>query len=438
LKQVFRFNDEVEFDSASSAEFAELLLSIPGDVRTQLTKTFGLGIRFDRNPILTRYDGRKVGFGSFSSSGDREVHFVIAPKTNSLRLQNLFQALGKYVNLNHIRFDSIVSSAPTEQAKDDFTFAFLLKLLEEIVISSTHLLNAAYKRKEIAVQGGVKGRPLLVKSMKNMVLGRNTGIICEVLDDEGLQDYAAVLLATARSIGELLEDWHEITAQKQHDSLAKLRYITSRFSNQTNVPFNRSLLYKVCRPPFPYGLKDVLYKCMRYWQWQGAMKISNAGNASYGYWSVVMELDLIFQDYVGFSWHTSLEPQFKWHPNKEFKYLLRRPDGVNTEQKIKPDHLFIDQGSNLMLIVDAKYSEKIAAEDQIYQIAAYLSYCYEESLNCNDKIGILVYPGDTWQVEPVLGFRERIYCVRLPIQPHLKQVEIAKFLATATERSTTD
>lgn len=423
MDRVFRFNEDFDFDDEKSVEFASFLRQATDQVRENLSKTFGIGIRTSKLPIRTSYDGRKVGFGTFVAAGTK-IHFSIAPKTNTLRLKTLFQALESHVDAAHIRYTRVVSNAPAQQGKDDFTFTFLLRLLDEIGAASTFLLNASYKKRETLIRGGIKGRPLLEKSFKRLMLGKEFGIICQMLDDEGLRDYAVVLLRTAESVANLLDKWYDLTGYQHHATLNRIKFIAAHLASRSGQSFSRSLLYKVCRPPFPYGLRDILYKCMLYWQWGGDFRLAEQGATTSGFWGVVIDLDLIYQTYVGHSWHHSLGDEFTWFQAPSFPYVVEG----QANRKIILDHLYVGKNNNLALIVDAKYSRNIAAEDHLYQMLSYQNYRYSEWSNSYQKIGFLIYPGDDWVISKIDGFEAEIYAVQMPITSELHRVEIPMVL----------
>lgn len=435
--RVFRFNDEDSFNSSRSAQFAGLVMQAATSIRDMLTKSFGLSLNLKSADIRIVHDGRRIGAGAFRVHGE-QVNFVISPKLAQQDFALIFDALASHTEelRTHFHLVSPAESVPAVGEQDLFTPFFLHALLHEIVEASVHLFNISLKTNTVIARGGVRGRPLLQKSATNMITGRGWGLFCEVRDPAGLRDYAVVLLETAKSIERRLSDWAEIWPQSDLAYHSKKQFVLTHLQSLSHARFTRALLYKVCRPPFPYGLREILYKCLRYWEWQGRFKASETDASGFDYTSVVIFLDKIFEIYVREVWRHSLRSGVVLRSQYNFPYtveLCNEDVAVHSSTgSIKPDHIFWDQLNKTLLIVDAKYSREVGAEEHLYQMLSYLSYDYPD-YQTDRRCGVLVYPGTNWKVEQLVGFSQKIYCIQIPIQSELYMEEVDRFVTKAFE-----
>ena len=428
MKFIYKFIDKESFHSRKSSEFAELVLQSSGQVRRILAKEFGLSISLVDDPIRVVHDGRKVGIGSFSTPKG-EVNFSISPKEESIRLKTLFQALGPDAAKSQVRFDRATAIAPTTPREDDFTPAFLLGLLEDISSVSVQFLAAALRKKNVLVRGGVRGRPLIRKYVMDLILGRGFGIYCEVLDDESLREYTVVLVATAVDVVSLLRGWEEMLLAAEHDPKKSLNYIVSRFGVRDATEFRLPLLFRLCRPPFPYGLRDILYKCLQYWRWRGDFGTAEDRTHLLGFWRMSIGLDDVFERYVQKIWRESLGEGFEDKGKQKYTYSIKGFDGSKADRSIEPDCIFLDKTSGTLFVVDAKYRTDVGARDQVFQMVTYLDYTYPDLENVNSKVGVLVYPGDVWRTGVVNDFGKNVYFVQMPVREKVCHPEILAFAA---------
>lgn len=425
MHKVFDFSASNDFQSQDSYLFAQYLLSAERNTRNSILKTFGLDI--STTSLRTIHDGTKVGFGSFSTNGTI-VNFSISPKTSAVDLDSLLVALGNHLDLDNIRLQEQRLSVPTIQGAHTFTFALLLKLLQDIARASIHLFNASIEKDTITVTGGIRGRPLIARTLRYASLGKPQFIACEVLSHENLTDYATILCVTAESVFNKIQNLSPAFSALVANEMSLIRRVGLKFGILSHYQLNKSLLYKVVRPPFPFGLQGILYKCMQYWQWQGNYKINNVGIAKRGYWAVVIDIAMIFQSYVGNVWLESAKTlQLEKVAPKDTTYKV----GNHKAASLRLDHLFYHRQEHTALILDAKYSNKVGDEQHIYQILSYLTHSYRQ-FSTNDvktrKVGILVYPGHEWKLLEVLGFDCEAYCVTLPVQRSLYSQPIHDFV----------
>ena len=434
MKQVYNFSTPESFSSKESEEFAKLLLDVPTSVRTQILPRFGLSIDVNAPSVRVRHNGRKVGVGSFQFR-ENKIHFRIAPKTEAIKLKILNEALQEKGALSSLAKFSSLSRGPMSEGDDDFTPIYLLGLLDEIVASSKFLLSTNYKKKQVVSRGGVKGRPLLMKTLIDFELGKGANVYCETLDNKSLREYALILFETANSIISILNDWSSIVDEKKMLDASKLKFLSSRFGLSNTVGFSPSLVFKVCRPPFPYGLKEVLYKCLRYWKWQYQFHLEEPGQAFFDYFHIIVELDRLFELYVGKVWKTVLGDLFEASSGTKFKYRVSKSDtfGIKSASAIILDHSFYNKNKKEMIVVDAKYRKDVATNTQIYQMLAYSSYLYPFESGIENIAGILVYPGSVFSYGEVSGFDKRIYYMQLPIVSPLPLDEVSDFVSKVLE-----
>lgn len=430
--KVFKFSDRLSFDSSLSSDFAEILSKSSGQVRTRLSKNYGISLRFDSDPIRITHDGRKIGIGSFKAAGV-EIHFSILPKEESIALTSLIEALSDSTDLDdYVRFERKLSHAPTSNAPSDFSFSFQKQLLEKILKSIRDISGANNSKKLIHSIGGIKGRPLISRSISNLLLARTIGIQCEVLDSIDLAAHITVLFATARSLNHNLSLIAQINPKYACTDLNGIyKQTISRFPNVDVRKFNRSILYKVCRPPYPFGLKNVLSECLLYWMWKGNYSIGLDKNLEYE--EISIDLDMLFERYVGLVFEASAGHAFIKKEKSSFAYYLSSNSDTITQteqRKIIPDFIFTSRTSKALLIVDAKYRNVIATSDQVAQIISYLEYQgYDAADEMKSRVGILAYPGERYEVSELGPFSRKIYAVKIPIKSTLKNEELGIFLS---------
>ena len=143
--------------------FADELRQAPPLVRDRISKQFGLTLAFDAGGIRVDYDGRKVGFGSFSNNQGKTT-FSISPKVDDLDVTALFNCIDALdLSNNIVRFENSQESSVHEEQTNPFSWAFLLGLLDEINQTGTtgimathdHRVVNAMRRRVIQLDRGV-------------------------------------------------------------------------------------------------------------------------------------------------------------------------------------------------------------------------------------------------------------------------------------------
>jgi hypothetical protein len=83
---------------------------------------------------------------------------------------------------------------------------------------------------------------------------------------------------------------------------------------------------------------------MWYWQWHGGIHLDQGGKVSLGYWQMTVDLDQLFEMYVGEVWNASIGKDFEWTSSPEYDYKIDNFDNTFSDRKIIPDHLFLHRG----------------------------------------------------------------------------------------------
>lgn len=421
-RKVIKFSDSSSFGKEHAEDFIRLLYQSDARTRQHILDTYGFRIEDRGEGRKLRYDGRRVGIGHFRAD-DKDVTFQLLPKVETLRLKNLFSALGEeHIKHNRGRFEKLDSRSPVTQDEGNFTPSFLLALLEEIRQFASRFNPVFLRRKEIFVKGGVKGRPLLRKSITNILLGRQLGWNCEVLDNAGLHRYIVVLLATAHDIEETLKEWAPLLKTTNEEPREALKEIQAHLGTRDTSPFSTSLLMQICRPPYPFGLRDILLKCLRYWRWKGYYRADDQSLRDSSYYGLVVQMDSLFDDYVGIAFRKSLDSSFAWQRNFTYEFTLTdEKDNHSNKRGIDPDHIFASEDGRRAFIVEVKYKEEVDRSD-LFQILAYLTFHYPKSRhmpaldNSFTKIGVLAYPGAEWKCKSVSNFDSLLFIMELPIK----------------------
>ncbi len=408
---VFEFDNRDSFRSKEASNFGSLLLKSSPVIRERLRKSFGLSIDISFDPLRLIHDGQRVGIGGFQSV-QGAVNFTIGPKV-AFRVEELVHAMQTSKSWSHlVRISRNSLTSPAVSGASDFNPAYLLSLLQEIADYAARHVDITHRRRKEFVGWAPKGRPLIADTIRRITSGRCDGLVCEVYDDRAFQPYADILVATSESLCQALQQWGQLV-RPAHADIEKLRRrINSVLAPAASGHFSMGLLLRTCRPPFPFGLRQLLYNCMRYWQWRGMIRIADQSVASLGYWELILRLDDLFEAYVGETWEKALIEEFE--KNSLVPYYFRIGDS-NVTTPLKPDHMFRDRRRERLIVVDAKYRIDIGSSDQLYQLLAYLDFIYPDEDGFKSRIGVLVYPSLSWKCDEVKGFRHRIFCVQMPV-----------------------
>ncbi|MGE0875414.1 MAG: hypothetical protein AB7O31_12165 [Burkholderiales bacterium] len=413
MKRHFVFAGRDSFRSPQSEELALLLLREGPVVLRGLKEDLGLSLEFESKSVRMAHDGRKLGIASIPSSKG-EISVSIAPKVDSMRVRAMLEDVKNYEgSFPQLSISARSALGNVEKGHDDLSIAFALALLRDI-IDCAHLLEGAFNRRyTVNIQGGIRGRPLIERSMIDLLLGRSLGFSCEVPSDEHLKEYQRVLLATGLNIIEALGVWLPTLYREGMTSESLRARLIAAFRGLDVSSISLVSVLRVCRPPFPFGLKDVLYRALRYWKWRSQYTPSNADSIGEKFFSMSIYLDKLFEIYVGAFFRQVCAGHLVSKASVSHGYSFVR-GGETIKREIVLDHVLESKGQKNIFVVDAKYSEAEASPHQVYQLIAYLNYKYAEFPHAR-MIGVLAYPGDDWQVGEVLGFNKKLFVVKIPV-----------------------
>lgn len=409
-----------EFDtgcwqSSDSRIFADELSRSSAESRERISREFGLTLSFDSKGLRVDYDGRKVGFGSFKSSNEK-ITFAINPKIDDLDIKALFDCIEK-LNLSNkivdIKRDQEVSVKDEDAT---FSWTFLLGLIDEINNFGTHNFSIFNSKKILRNQSAVVGRPIAKSMIINIGLGR-FGIDCEVLDNYRQRQYASLFLATAKSALQDLISWQNTIGRSNVQSRTTSNSIERKLQQFANIPFSMRLVTELAHPPFAFGVKNLVGKCVQYWRWKGMYATNNSSNSGL-FWGVSIALDRAFELYAGHilnNFFKGFQKIPKQNYSYSFNFIDPRLTGERLDRSIEPDHIYLNEKTNQMVIAEIKYSNHLAIREHVSQLISYLSY-KSYPFQVKDKTGFLVYPGQTLKIEKIPNFEANIYIVTLPVR----------------------
>jgi len=183
--------------SGDARVFAEELHQAPPIVRDRISRQFGLTLAFDSEGIRVDYDGRKIGFGGFSSKQGKTT-FSISPKVDDFDVRALFNCIDALNLYNKIvQFQNGEEADVHEEKENPFSWAFLLGLLEDINNFGVHHFLIFNSKKMLSGRSSIIGRPVAKSLVMNMARGR-FGIDCEVLDNYRQRQYASFFFCNCK------------------------------------------------------------------------------------------------------------------------------------------------------------------------------------------------------------------------------------------------
>jgi hypothetical protein len=159
---------------------------------------------------------------------------------------------------------------------------------------------------------------------------------------------------------------------------------------------------------------------MRYWKWKGIFATSNS-RSSNSFWSVSIALDYAFELYAGhiigkmLSQSTKLSKQ-RYGFSLPIKDLRFPKDKI--EREIEPDHIYLLGENNATVIAEIKYSNQLAIREHVGQLMAYLKYS-EFPFSSENRIGLLVYPGQSLLLQRIPNFDANMFLLTLPAKEDL-------------------
>jgi len=403
-----------EWRSRDARRFAEELYKADPICRDRISRQFGLTLAFDAEGLRVDYDGRKVGFGSFNNKLGKTT-FSIAPKVDEFDVTTLFNCIDS-LNLSNkvIQLENNQEADVQDGVDNQFSWSFLLGLLDEINDFGVHNFLIFNSKKVLHGRTSIIGRPIAKSLVMNMTRGQ-FGVDCEVLDNYRQRQYASLFFATAKSIYRDLNNWKAIIRRTDIRIGTTYNSISAKLKHFADVPFSPRLLLEISHPPYAYGVKALLMKCLRYWRWKGILAANDSKNRN-AFWSISIALDTAFEIYAGqmlVQMLGSIERISKTTYPYTFQYADSRFPSGQIVREIEPDHIFLDRVTEELTIAEIKYSNNLAVRDHVAQLIAYLSYC-AYPFSVKKKRGVLVYPGTKLCCEKIPNFEFEIYLVTLP------------------------
>ena len=394
---------QIRFDQRSGGheELANVLKSVSPAVRKAICDSYGFKLQLDGGDLNLSHDGQRIGSGSVSTN--EATYFIdVVSKSDELRLEELSEHFGSK-NLTSVYGQIFTcSDRGVGQGEDSYSFAFLIGLLEEISTFGTHFFNIYSTKKRAVYKARPIGKLIGESFIKNQLLGKYDVFEVEQLDNSEAKKYATVFYHTAISIYEDLERWRTGQVLDGLDIDVSHRQAVMRLKPFADNQFTTQLLIQLSKPPFPFGVKELFLKCLRYWRSKGRV-VGKQSHERMAYTGFALRLNNLFEDYVGLVFEKSFPKHVTHMPKGSYVY----GENLGFYRALEPDHIYIDQNNKTLTIVEVKYSLVIGVREHVAQLIAYLNYQYPEWSDC-EKTGILVYPG-TPKVTKLSEFASKVY-----------------------------
>jgi hypothetical protein len=414
MSKHFQF-DTGSWQSNDARIFAEELSHSSAESRSRVGRAFGLTLSFDAVGLRVDYDGRKIGFGSFNTPRGK-VTFSINPKVDDVDLKALFNCIEKldlFSKIVEIKRDQEIS---VHDENSSFSWTVLLGLLDQINDFGLHHFSIFNSKKILRSRSSIIGRPIAKSLVLNLGRGK-FGIDCEVLDNYRQRQYATLFLATGKSVFQDLNSWCNIIGRSNVHPRTMFGSIDSKLKPFADVPFSMRLVTELSHPPYSYGVKSLVAQCVQYWRWKGMFASSNGSIDNGSFWSVSIALDKAFELYAGQILKKALYNFDKLPKNNysySFDFIDKRFPKEKLSRSIEPDHIYVNSNTKEFIVAEIKYSNNLAIREHVSQLISYLSYSNYPFL-IGKKIGLLVYPGDSFNLEKIPNFEVNIFLLTIPV-----------------------
>jgi len=415
-----------DWRTTSSKLFAEALRHASPPVRDEICRLYGLKVVFDGDGTRIDYDGQRVGFGGFKTAAG-PVSFSIRPKVDGLDVQALFDTINHYKLTDKVvQFDNGRESSVSEQ-ENEFSWTYLLSLFQDITDFSAHNFLIFNARTKITLRGGLRGRAIAKSLIMNNVTGK-LGIECEVLDNLKQRQYATLFLETAKQVFRDLKSWNAIIRRSDHAIDSQMQSITAKFAPFADVPFSLNLVRMLAHPPYSYGVRPLLDRCLQYWRWKGIYAAQEGGQKG-AFWSVSIALNRAFEVYAGHILEEAL-PSFTKLEKDKYGYDVSvdtaDSDSQELQRSLEPDHIFVNKVEPVAVIAEVKYSTYYAPREHVAQLISYMQYKKFDDLVPRSRRGVLVYPGSDYTISEIGGFDNRLFLMTIPVARnfHIKPADL--------------
>lgn len=386
----------IERYSANLAEIKNILLQCDGAIRKEICDIYGFKLQMDGDEFVISHDGQRIGSGQIALSGKR-YSIEVYPKNTGLKINEIFSYFGEGLDKTYGKIHDLGYQGVDGKASE-YSFSFLLGLLNEIASFGVQFFNIYSTRKTVATRGKPAGRIIPKAFVRNQLLGRFDEFECEVLDNSQLRLFATVFYHTAISISSDLSKLGSSKALSGVDIQLLSKMASSRLRPYIVDGFSRQMLNRLSKPPYPFGVKELFFRCLKYWTDKGDFSAA-VTNHKMSFSGFSIRLDYLFEDYVGLLFEQLLEGGIEHIQKQRFPYT----EDLGENRLLEPDHIFVDKKNKKLTIVEVKYSNNIAVRDHVAQLIAYMDFKYSPWVDYK-RIGIVVYPGDVPSCEKISSF----------------------------------
>lgn len=399
-KSLFQIGEGIEEQASNLSCIKEILLQCDGATRKKICDIYGFKLQMDGDDFLISHDGQRVGSGKVSVSG-KSYAIEVYPKNTGLKINELFSYLGADLNKDYGKIHNL-SHQGVEGRFGEYSFSFLLGLLSEISSFGAHFFHIYSTRKKVISKGKPHGRIVPKSFVKNQLIGKFDEFECEVLDNSQLRLFATVFYHTSKSVSNDLSKLGASTALKGVDVQLLTKVAASRLRPYILPGFSRQMLNRLSKPPYPFGVKELFFRCMKYWTNKGGFSASDSNHAM-SFTGFSIRLDYLFEDYVGLLFEKLFEAEIDHIQKRRFSYSHT----LDEDRLLEPDHVYVDKKNKKLTIVEVKYSNNVAVREHVAQLISYLDFQYTE-WDGFDKVGLVVYPGNSPVCEKLTSFKHDV------------------------------
>ncbi|WP_407507080.1 hypothetical protein [Vibrio parahaemolyticus] len=396
-KSLFQIGEGIEEQDSNLSCIKEILLQCDGATRKHICDIYGFKIQMDGDDFLISHDGQRIGAGKVSVLG-KSYAIEVYPKNTGLKINELFSYFGAGLNKAYGSIHNL-SYQGIEGKSGEYSFSFLLGLLSELSSFGVHFFNIYSTRKKVNSKGKPQGRIVPKSFVKNQLMGKFDEFECEILDNSQLRLFATVFYHTAMSVSNDLSKLGASNALKGLDIQLLTKVATLRLKPYVLPGFSRQMLNRLSKPPYPFGVKELFFRCLKYWTNKGGFSASESNNAM-SFTGFSMRLDYLFEDYVGLLFEKLFGEKVEHIPKRRFSYT----EEFDEDRMIEPDHIYVDKKNRKLTVVEVKYSNNIAVRDHVAQLISYLDFQYAE-WDGFEKVGLVVYPGNFPSCKKLTSFK---------------------------------
>jgi len=447
--QIFELT-QGEDGSAAANKLAAILVELPPKLRSRIMQIFGITLVLKEIPSI-RTDPSRVGFGAVRH-GNTTFSIIIAPKL-SLDVGATFRLIDRATIPSKPRAIEkvILSDLETVSSSNAMSVDWLRHTRDAAALRAISGVarrgrSPAYDIQHETLNARFKGQLDVSRFLRNsLAKGRYQELPVRHLRMGSFSLQDEVLANTARHIGSIKNGPWLLSNPVISSDASSIR------SGFREVPYRRLTMRDVVaagRPPYPFGYARALLAARHYWFNQGGDTLASIGEGDVSLWSAIVDLDYIFEMFVGAFLEIHLVPLL----GKEIRLAHQQQFRVGIADKSiwsRQDWVLTNASKHPLCVVDAKYKNVLDRENDsleitstfhirpsdVYQIQAYLAHRDTGA----EAIGLLIYPAVSSFLIPVEGFRNPLFAVGVPVSgPDLKSKWIiaAEQVATQLRRGT--